>query len=381
MDRLTPKLKLKIDRVDVMLACSLAVVVAAYVLGYRLDWSQLDQAAPAEASVSPRPTTAQLFEKRPAVEAPAAAVPPAPPAIAPSPASPSAAAQPQMVPDPREEDWRIMTDELARHAARHPGRVAIVVEDLKSGRMWTYHPDDLFPSASLVKVPVIIGVFQRIHDGELSLGETLVLRRHNRVGGSGSLKWSPDGSKFTVRELLQHMISESDNTATNMLIERVGMGFLQQEFSRIGLLYTGIYPDGMSLKGGRVAHENYTTAREMAMMFEKIYRGEMIGPTESAVMLEILRYPKAVASRLQKGLPRRWAIAHKTGLLRQACHDSAIIFSPEGDYLVTVLTGQNPDYTTAKNFISTLGRITFRHYGGVPTYYAKASRRRHFAYR
>lgn len=273
-----------------------------------------------------------------------------------------------------------MTDELSRHAARYPGHVAIVVEDLKSGRTWTYHPDDLFPSASLIKVPVMIGVFQKIHDGELGLSDVLVMHRHNRMGGSGSLKWSPDGSRFTVRELLQHMISESDNTALNMLIERVGMGYLQQEFSKIGLLYTGIYPDGMSLYGGRVAHENYTTAREMAMMFEKIYRGDMIGRTESAVMLEILKYPKAVASRLQKGLPPHWGIAHKTGLLRHACHDSAIIFSPDGDYLVTVLTGQNPDYKTAKDFITQLGHITFRHYGAVPRYYAKASRR-HYVYR
>ncbi len=380
MDRLTPKLKIKVDRVDVMLACSLAVVVASYVLGYRLDWNQLDQAAPAEASVPASQAPAQIFEKRPPEEPAVAPVPPAQPAIVQAPIPPAQANPPQVVADARAEDWQIMTDELAAHAARHPGRVAIFVEDLRTGKQWMYHPDDLFPSASLIKVPVMIGVFQKIHDGELSLSDKLVMRRHNRIGGSGSLKWSPDGSKFTVRELLQHMISESDNTATNMLIERVGMGFLQQEFPKIGLLYTGIYPDGMSLKGGRVAHENYTTAREMAMMFEKIYRGEMIGRTESMVMLEILRHKKAVASRLAKGLPKHWEIAHKTGLLRKACHDSAVIFSPQGDYVVTVLTGQNPDYTSAKNFISTLGRITFRHYGGTPNYYAKASRR-HYVYR
>jgi beta-lactamase class A len=387
MDRLTPKLKVKLDRVDVMLGCALAVVVGSYTLGYRLDWSQLDQASEAQATVASAPGGGALAEglskaaEKPPM-APVESMAPAsvPPAeLKPAPA-PGAPAQAVIAPDPKEADWEFMTQELSRHASKYRGHVAIFLKDMKSGRTWTYHPDDLFPAASLIKVPVMICVFEKIHDGEVALSDQLTLRRHNRVGGSGSLKWRPDGSKFTVRELLQHMISESDNTATNMLIELVGMGYLQQEFPKIGLLYTGIYPDGMSLKSSRVAHENYTTAREMTMMLDKIYHGEYIDTHASALMLDILKHKKAVASRLAKGLPRGWEIAHKTGLLRMACHDSAIIFSPEGDYAITVLTGQNPDYHSAKDFITGLARITFRHYGGMPHYYARASRR-HFAVR
>jgi beta-lactamase class A len=372
MERLTPKLRVKIDKVDLMLGCALAVVVASYTLGYRLDWSQLEQDGEAQATLAALPAAAPaaLPAARAVVsmsQAPATSVPAGPPRAA-------------MAPDPREQNWETMTQELSRLAARHKGRTAIYLKDLRTGRTWTYHPDDLFPAASLIKVPIMISVFRKIHDGELALSQQLVLRRHLRVGGSGSLKWQRDGSKFTVRELLQRMISESDNTATAMLIEAVGMGFLQQEFPKIGLLYTGIYPEGMSIKGGRVAHENYTTAREMTMLLDRIYHGEYLDKHSSALMLDILKHKKAVASRLAKGLPRGWEIAHKTGLLRQACHDSAIIFSPEGDYAITVLTGQNPDYRSAKDFISRLARITFRHYGGMPNYYARHTRR-HLALR
>ena len=377
MDRLTPKLKIKLDRIDAMLACALAVVVVSYTLGYRLDWAQLDQNVEAAATVAGGPSGPARAEALPALSAPAEPALAAPREPEMKPAGPVETA---IAPDPKDADWQRMTEELTRHAERHKGHVAIFLKDLKSGRTWTYHPDDLFPAASLIKVPVMICVFDKIHEGQLALSDSLTLRRHNRVGGSGSLKWRPDGTKLTVRELLQHMISESDNTATNMLIEAVGMGYLQQEFPKIGLLYTGIYADGMSLKAGRVAHENYTTAREMTMMMDRIYHGDYIDRHSSALMLDILKHKKAVASRLAKGLPRGWEIAHKTGLLRQACHDSAIIFSPEGDYAITVLTGQNPDYRSAKDFISTLGRITFRHYGGMPHYYARASRR-HFAVR
>ena len=119
----------------------------------------------------------------------------------------------------------------------------------------------------------------------------------------------------------------------------------------------------MSIKGGRVAHENYTTAREMEMLLEKIYRGEAVDKPSSDLMMEILKKPKAVASRLQKGMPAGWEIAHKTGLLRRACHDVGIVFAPQGDYMICVLTSHDSTYRTAKRFIASMARITYNYYG------------------
>ena len=362
MNLVNPGRQTRLGRNDWILACALCVVVSACALGYRLDWS-LDSKGPAQAGEGVPPPRAE-----PAGLAPAAA------------AAPPASAQ-TWAPDAAEEAWEDMTQEIAWLVSRHRGRVALYLEDLKTGRSWSYHPDEMYPSASLIKVPIMACVFYKIHDGEMSLKTVLTLRRRNRVGGSGSLKWQPDGSKLTVRELLQHMISESDNTATAILLEAVGLGYAQRQFPKMGLIYTGIYQEGMSLRAGRVVHENYTTAREMTMLLGKIYRGELVGPPESRLMLDILRHKKAVASRLAKGLPRGWEIAHKTGLLRQACHDAAVVFSPRGDYAITVLTGQNGNYRTAKAFISRLGRITFRHYGAAGRYLARAHRARQVALR
>ncbi len=370
MHRLAPNLKLRIDRIDLMLAGALVVVAVSYTLGYRLDWSQVDAPLAEEAAAAPTPVVALI---------PPPAAAPAPPPLAAPPAT-AAPAQAVMRADPREEAWEAMTEELSRLAAHHQGRVSMYLIDFKDGRSWSYHPDDLFPSASLIKVPIMICAFYAMQDGRMTLSEKLTLHRHNRISGSGSLKWRPEGTRLTVRELLQLMISESDNTATNMMIEALGLGYIQQQFPKMGLLYTGIYKEGMSLVGSRVAHENYTTAREMTMLMEKIYHGEMVDKPSSTLMLEILRHKKAVASRLAKGLPAGWEIAHKTGLLRKACHDSAIFLTPNGDYAMTVLTGQNESYKSAKDFISRLGRVTFRHFGGYPYYYAKAyTRRRQFA--
>ena len=355
---------------DLLLFSALIVVGLSYGLGYRLDWS-------AEAG-RPEDDAAEVAE----VPAPAAGAPAAPARTepAPIPSSPPVATMspplvPEMRPDPREAAWARMVSALDALSSRYPGRVSIYLKDLRSGRTWMHNPDDLFPAASLIKVPILIATFYKLRDGGLSLDEKLTISRLNRRGGSGSLKWRPDGTKLTLRDALTHMINESDNTATSMVLERIGIGYVQQQFPRMGLLYTGIYEEGMSIKGGRVAHENYTTAREMEMLFEKIYRGEAVDKASSDLMMEILKKPKAVASRLQKGMPVGWEIAHKTGLLRQACHDSAIFFTPNGDYAITVLTGQNASYSQAKNFITKIAHVTFESYAG-PRYLASAKKRR-----
>jgi len=365
--RIAPSPRPRLARLDVMMVSAMLVIVASYALGYRLDWSQ-DPGLVSNVEEEDESNGAQI----PAPASVEALQPPMPPLAEPA----IVASAPEAWSEkPEDQEWGLMTQALGALAARHPGRVSIMLKDLKSGRCWTYHPDDLFPAASLIKVPVMISAFYKISEGELSLNEMLVLRRRTRVGGSGSLKWRPDGTRLSVSELLIHMINESDNTATAMVLDRLGIGWVQQQFPRMGLLYTGIYPEGMSIKGGRVAHENYTTAREMSMLLEKIYRGEIVDKDSSALMLEILKRRKAVPSRLAKGLPRGWEIAHKTGLLRMACHDSAIFFTPNGDYVMTVLTGQNRSYHAAKDFISRLGRITFRYYTGADQL-ARSSRRR-----
>lgn len=358
---------LRAQGIDLLLASALIVIGLSYGLGYRLDWR--------EESGRPEEDQETALE----IVAPAALAPPVlapPPTIAPRDrTSIGPAPVPSMSPHPRDVEWEKMTGSLGKMAERYPGRVAIYLKDMKTGRTWTHHADDLFPSASLIKVPVMIAAFYKIRDGHLALDEKIAITRRNRVGGSGSLKWRPDGTKLTVRQLLVHMINESDNTATKMVLDHLGIGYVQQQFPRMGLLYTGIYEEGMSIKGGRVMHENYTTAREMASLMDKIYNGQAVDKVSSEVMLEILKKPKAVASRLAKGMPAGWDIAHKTGLLRQACHDSAIFMTPNGDYAVTVLTGQNRSYSQAKDFITKVAKVTFTHYAG-PRYYAKASPRR-----
>lgn len=258
-------------------------------------------------------------------------------------------------------EWQAMVSGLETAAAGWRGNAGIYFKDLHTGRLWEYNPDRLFPSASLVKVPIMAAVCDKIKSGTITLGTQIRLTRADRVGGSGSLKWVRDGTSLSVMEIIYKMITESDNTATRMLIDYVGMPYLETAFTKLGLVHTNICPEGMSLVSKRIEKDNYTTAREMAGLLERIYAGELIDRESSEFMLDVLKHNKS-RSRLRKGLPLGWEIGHKTGLLRKSCHDAGIVFSPRGDYVIVVLTSEVPDYSSAKKFIAKVAGLTYKYY-------------------
>lgn len=261
----------------------------------------------------------------------------------------------------RDAEWLEMVEGLEKLSRTYQGRVGIYIRDLETGKTWDYNADRQFPSASLIKVPIMAAVFEKIRAGALTLDTQIRLTRSYRVGGSGSLKWVRDGTSLSVMEIIYKMITESDNTATKMLIDSVGMDYLSTAFAAMGLERTNITPEGMSLSSRPVRRENYTTPREMGSLMERIYAGELVSRDASEFMLDVLKHTKS-RSRLRKGLPLGWEIGHKTGLLRRNCHDVGIVFSPRGDFVIAVLTSQAPNYTIAKNFIAKVAKLTYKYY-------------------
>lgn len=261
----------------------------------------------------------------------------------------------------KDEEWLEMVGGLEKLSREYRGRVGIYIKDLETGKSWDYNSDRKFPSASLIKVPIMAAVFEKIRAGQLSLDTQIRLTRGYRVGGSGSLKWVRDGTSLSVMEIVYKMITESDNTATKMLIDSVGMDYLAAAFRAMDLEQTNITPEGMSLTSRPVRRENYTTAREMGGLMERIYSGKLVDRDSSEFMLDVLKHTKS-RTRLRRGLPLGWEIGHKTGLLRRSCHDVGIVFSPRGDFVIAVLTSEVPSYASAKTFISKVAKLTYKYY-------------------
>lgn len=124
--------------------------------------------------------------------------------------------------------WNEMTTKMHETALRYPGKVAIIMKDLRTSREWDFNGDVKFPSASLVKVPVMTSVFALAEKEKLDLNSELTLTKRDRRSGSGTLKWAREGTRISVIETIYKMITESDNTATQMLIDNFGMNFLRK---------------------------------------------------------------------------------------------------------------------------------------------------------
>jgi beta-lactamase class A len=217
----------------------------------------------------------------------------------------------------------------------------------------------MFPAASLVKLPVMMAVYETVNQGKMRLDETVVLKGADKTGGSGILKGVPSGRTFTVGQLVELMVAASDNTATNILIKKLDMGQLNAWFKAFGLRRTNLARLMMDFRRRSRGYENYTCADDMSYALERLYRQDFLPGEFSRRCLDILKKQK-VKDRLPRYLPKDTVVAHKTGLERNVCHDAGIIYTPHGDYLVCVMTKNAPNHGTAKEFIA---KIASRVYG------------------
>jgi beta-lactamase class A len=171
----------------------------------------------------------------------------------------------------------------------------------------------------------------------------------------------PVGTTFTVDELLQRMIAHSDNTATNVLVERMGFDALNEAFQRMGLERTRLVRKMMDFASRRNGVENVTTAEDVARLFRMFYHRRQVGPELSERCLEFLSRQE-IRDRIPAGLPPSVRVAHKTGLERGVCHDAGIVFTPKGDLLICVLTRHHQRTSSpAKRFIAQVAQRAYRY--------------------
>lgn len=272
------------------------------------------------------------------------------------------ARQRQILLEERKDAWNKLGQTFKKMADGFNGDAAIIIKDLDTGLEFSLNENKVIPSASLVKVPVMAACFYAVEDGKLRLDEMIRLKNAHKVSGSGKLKDEISGKEYIVENLIDLMVSESDNTASNMLIERLGMDYLNACFKRMGLKNTNLSRKMMDFKSRRKGIENYTTARDIAYILEKIYRGALLNASVSRRCLRILANQK-VKDRIPKKLPAGTVVAHKTGLENGICHDAGIVYTNNGNFLICVLTKHNNKFAApAKKLIADISAITYWYY-------------------
>lgn len=272
----------------------------------------------------------------------------------------SSSEQPESL--PQDDQWQELQRKIDFQVRHFPGVSGIYIKDIKNGWVIENNSERLFPSASLVKIPVMVALYDAQSRGRISLDETLSLQRNFKARGSGTLKFQRTGTKYTVRQLIYKMITESDNTATNMLTDLLGLDYFNSNFLKLGLTHTNFSRMIMDLRKRDRGIENYTTPRDMSRLLEMIYERDITGSDE---MLAILKGQK-INDRLAVSIPGEWEIGHKTGLMNNGCHDVGIVFSPTGDYVICVLTSNFKNIRRSKSFISEISYLTANYYRRAP---------------
>lgn len=255
--------------------------------------------------------------------------------------------------------WSELGERIKKEIVGFNGRAGIIIEDLNTGCRLEVNADALFPAASLLKIPIAVSYFYAANEGKISLDEVLTLKTSDKVGGSGGIKELPDGTQFTLKRLIELMISESDNTAANMLIERLGQNYLNKCFKKIGLGRTNICRAMMDFKSRRQGRENFITASDLAYLLDEAYHKKLISKNYSQLLLKYLKEQK-IRDRIPRRLPVTTLVAHKTGLERRICHDAGIVFTPKGDFMICVLTRhRGKTAKPAKIFISRIAFLVY----------------------
>lgn len=211
---------------------------------------------------------------------------------------------------------------LARHLARVRGGVGVVVEDAGGATLFERAPDALFPSASVIKVPLVMALYAEAAAGRVDLGERLALGP--RVDGSGVLRHAKDVTHLTVRDLATLAVIVSDNTATNRLIDRIGLDVVNAYLGRWGCPRSRFRRPMYDFAARDRGLENEMTPRESARLLGTLVRGELVDRATSDAVLAILAANQDDA-RFRRYLPDGVWAANKSGSLAGVRNDIGVV--------------------------------------------------------
>ena len=227
---------------------------------------------------------------------------------------------------------------------REAGPCQVYFTDLTTNQS-IYLGSSTLPSASMIKVFILAKAYEDLQAGSLSRKETFTLSPDNVVGGAGVLQGRPYGTKVSLQEALDLMITESDNTAANLLIDRLGMDRINTYMQNHGYSHSVLRRKMMDTEAMGEGRENLTSTRDIALLFKRLYRGKCVGLDQDREMLAIYKRQTDNDS-IPGDLPQGTVVAHKTGEVSDVRHDGGIVYTPKGAYVLVIFTRNYTPYET-----------------------------------
>ena len=260
--------------------------------------------------------------------------------------------------------WQKLQEEL--HGVDHQldGVLALAVKDLTSGEEFFINADEIMPQASSIKITVLAELYRQVQQGKLKLTDEYIVRSEDLVPGSDiMLGLTPGVTRLTLRDLATMMVAVSDNSATNVLISRVGMDNVNAMLESQGLHVTRLRRKMMDLKAASEGRENVATPREMMTLLETIHRGKLLNKEMTEDFLKVLSTHKE--SSMLQGLPDDAVAANKPGELEAVRNDSGIVMVKNRPYILCVMTAYLKDERDGSAAIRKIAALTYSYFDRV----------------
>lgn len=241
------------------------------------------------------------------------------------------------------------------------GVVGITFIDLQSGDSFDVNGELIFTQASAIKVPILVELLKQSAAGRFSLDDAMTIQPADITGGSGVLQQLTAGAvTMTIRDVATLMIVVSDNTATNMMIDLLGMERVNATMQELDLSNTRLQRKMMDTNAWQQNRENLSTPNEAAQLFANLYRGDILDRQSCDEILRILSIPKG--SRIRARLPDDVPVAHKTGSVGGVVVDNGIVYVENRPFVVAVMTNWVTHPEMAEQTIAEIARVGYAYF-------------------
>lgn len=218
------------------------------------------------------------------------------------------------------------------------GVMGVAIVDLTDHHQYFLHADEVFPTASSIKIAVLVELYRQAQAGKLKLGDLYTVQAADLVQDSDIMNGlTPGVTRVTLRDVATMMIAVSDNAAANVLIDRVGMENVNLMLDSLGLTRTRLRRKMMDLKAAGEGRENVATPHEFITLLSDLYEGKVLNKEMTDDFFKMLSTNKK-DSRIARNLPEGLKIANKPGDLQGVRNDSGVVFVEKRPYAISVMT-------------------------------------------
>jgi len=252
---------------------------------------------------------------------------------------------------------------LRQVAQRLDGVAGYAIQDLATGESFYLNADLVFPTASSIKLAVLVALMRQAQEGKLVLDEKHTIRRSETTVGDDEpiLGMLGDGTvTMNLRDIATFMVVLSDNSATNILIDRLGLDNINSAISRLGLRETHLRRKMIDIEAARQGRENVSTPREMMTLVEKIHTGDVLDPAHTKDYFSLLALPKD--SLFHKALPSTVTIEDKPGALDAVRCDTGVIEVKEHPFAISVMTTYDRNSEEGERTVKEIARLAYDYF-------------------